>query len=317
MNYKFVNLNLQRRRKPRNRWKFLILLLVISAFFFGLFSLKNGDSTELISPQGFRNIKTLDDVRYDFLEDAVQKSLEGTEGEYGVVIKNLKTSENFFLNQDKIFEPGSLYKLWVMAEVFDQIEKGNLKEDQVLSRGIVTLNNDFRISPDVAEQTSGTITLSVSEALHQMITISHNYAALLLAQKLKLSSIKAFLNEHDFNKSQVGTDGDTPETTASDVAKFYEKLYNGELGSEESSVKMLDLLKKQTLNHKLPKYLPEGTKIAHKTGELGWFSHDSGIIYSEKGDYIIVVLSESKSPAGAEDRIAQLSKAVYTYFHQK
>ncbi len=316
MNYNFTYLDLQKRRK-RKRWgKFIMFLLIIGAFVMAFFSLRQLN-TQLVSPFGTGNIKVQKDIEYGSLKDAVNKPLEGTQGKYAVVIKNLKTSESYSMNQDENFEPGSLYKLWVMAEVFDQIQKGDLKEDEVLSRGIATLNRDFSIDPDVAEQTSGTVTMPVSQALHQMITISHNYAALLLTQKIKLSSVKAFLEEHDFSKSRVGTDGDTSQTTASDVALFYEKLYNGDLGNAENTKKMLDLLKKQTLDHKLPKYLPEGVQIAHKTGELGWFSHDGGIVYSEKGDYIIVVLSESESPAGAEERIARVSKAVYNYFHQK
>lgn len=314
MTYGFTNLNLKKKRK---KWgKLIMFLLTLGTFVVTYFSLKQPD-VQLISPLGSGSIKAQEDIEYRSLEDAVNKSLEGTKGKYAVVIKNLKTSESYSKNQDENFEPGSLYKLWVMAASYDQIQKGDLKEDQVLSRGIVTLNNDFGISPDVAEQTSGTITMSVNEAMHQMITISHNYSALLLAQKVKLSSIKAFLDEYDFNNSQVGTDGDTPKTTASDIALFFEKLYNEELANEESTKKMVDLLKKQTLDHKLPKHLPEGTQIAHKTGEVGWFSHDAGIVYTDKGDYIIVVLSESESPAGAEDRIALVSQAVYNYFHQK
>ena len=89
------------------------------------------------------------------------------------------------------------------------------------------------------------------------------------------------------------------------------------LADEQYTGLMVDLLKGQKLNEKLPKYLPKGTAVAHKTGEIGWFSHDVGIVYSPSGDYIIVVLSESESPAGANDRIAQVSKAVYEYFLKK
>ena len=79
---------------------------------------------------------------------------------------------------------------------------------------------------------------------------------------------------------------------------------------------MLDLLKKQKLNNKLPANLPEGVEIAHKTGEIGYFTHDAGIVYTSKGDYIIVVLSQSDMPSAAEDRIASISKNVYDYFQK-
>jgi beta-lactamase class A len=250
------------------------------------------------------------------LEASINKALEGSKGRYGIAVKNLKTGESFYKDEDSEFEAGSLYKLWTMATVFKQIEAGTLKEDQKLSRTIAYLNQRFSIDPKLAEQTEGGITLTVSQALNQMITISHNYAALLLTEKIRLSSVANFLKQNGFNKSSVGTTGDAPTTTPSDIALFFEKLHKGELGSPDSTQKMLDLLKSQKLNHKIPKNLPNGTVVAHKTGEIGWFTHDGGIIFSEKGEYIIVVLSESPSPKGAEERIADISKAVFDYFNK-
>lgn len=250
------------------------------------------------------------------LKEAVEKALVGTKGTYGIAIKNPKTGESYYLNEHRVFETGSLYKIWILATVFDQIEKGMLKEDEILSQDVSLLNEKFNIASESAEMTEGKITLSVKAAMEQMITISQNYSALVLTEKLKLSSVAAFLTENGFRESTVGTDGSQPTVTSADMALFFEKLYKGELVDEESTEKMLGLLKRQRLNDKLPKYLPQETIIAHKTGELGWFSHDAGIVYSPSGDYIIVVLSESSSPAGAEDRIAKVSKAVYAYFER-
>lgn len=250
------------------------------------------------------------------LEQAVKKALEGTGGRYSVGIKNLKTGETYFFDEDRQYEAGSLYKLWVMATAFDKIQKGELKEEDEMSRTIVFLNQAFGIDPSSAELTSGGITMTVSVALEQMITISHNYAALLLTERLKLSQVKAYLESLNLPKSKVGSDTDPPYTTASDMVMFMEKLYKGELANSENSTKMVELLKRQKLNKKLPKYLPKNTVIGHKTGEIGWFSHDAGIVFSEKGDYIIAVLTETSSPPGAEDRIAQVSKGVFEYFNK-
>ncbi len=248
------------------------------------------------------------------LEEGIKEALEGTTGTYAIVVKNLKTGESYSQNEDVEFEPGSLYKLWVMASVFKQIDAGALSEDDVLSQNIATLNRKFSIDPENAELTSGGITLSVKNALNQMITISHNYAALLLVEKIKLSTVATFLEEYNFSKSKVGTAGGTPITTASDIAKYMEDLYNGKLGTTEHTTEMIELLKKQRLNNKLPSKLPANTIMAHKTGEIGMFTHDAGIVYTPKGDYIIVVLSKSAIPKAAEDRIGNISKSVFNYF---
>jgi beta-lactamase class A len=245
------------------------------------------------------------------LENAVKKALSDTSGSYGIVVKNLKTGESYFLNEHKTYEPASLYKLWVMAATFKQLEAGSLKEDEVLSEDVQVLNDKFHIDPENAELKEGTITLRVSDALNLMIDNSDNYAALLLAERIRNANIQKYLEEHGFEESSLG---EPPQTTPYDIALFFEKLYKGELASGENTQKMMNVLKKQTLNSKLPKYLPQDTLIAHKTGEIGYFTHDAGIVFSDKGDYVIVAMSESDSPAGAEERISDVSKAVFEYF---
>jgi beta-lactamase class A len=248
------------------------------------------------------------------LESAVKTALEGTKGKYAVGIKNLKTGEEYYLNQHEKFESGSLYKLWVMGETFHKVETGELMMEDSLSATYANLNQTFGIDPENAEFTSGGITQSVAQALNQMITISHNGAAMLLTRENKTSTIKKWIDDHGFTESDVGGD---PATSAHDMVKFFDDLQAGKLGNPESTEKMLKMLKDQRLNRKLPADLPNNVEIAHKTGELGMFTHDAGIVYTDKGDYIIAILSESETPAAAEKRIAEVSKAVYDYFQSK
>jgi hypothetical protein len=43
-------------------------------------------------------------------------------------------------------------------------------------------------------------------------------------------------------------------------------------------------------------------------------AHDAGIVFSQAGDYIIVLLSDSDNPSGAMEKEALVSKATYEYF---
>lgn len=249
------------------------------------------------------------------LGDAVQSALVGTHGTYGIVIKDLKTNESYMQNEERPFASGSLYKLWVMATVYEQMEDGKLHMSDELSKNVVDLNKEFSIDPSAAEKTDGTITYSVQDALYQMITISDNYAALLLTDKVGLNNINSFLNEYGFSHSHVGVNGNPPTTTPEDIAGFFEKLYNEQLVDKQSSDSMLDLLKQQKLNDKIPEYLPDDVVVAHKTGELDDVTHDAGIVYAPSGDYLIVVLSEIDDRDLANERIANVSKNVYDYFN--
>lgn len=250
------------------------------------------------------------------LEKIVASALLNTKGEYGVGIINLKTAEQYFLNEHAVFESASLYKLWVMGAVYKKIDDGLLLQDKILSEDIKTLNEKFKINEELAEKKEGNVTLSVREALKQMITKSDNYAALLLAANVRLSNVQVFLNDNGLTESKVGTSELPPTTTTYDITLFFSKLYNGEFSSPVNNEEMMNYLKGQVLNSKLPKYLPLNTVFAHKTGELGQYSHDGGIVFENFGDYIIVVLSKSSSPKDANERIAEISKGVYEYFNK-
>lgn len=285
---------------------FATLGLIVFSLFYFIKAFKNNFSDSLVSPF----LKQTDRS----LEKIVKSSLDGAKGTYGIFIKNLKTDEFYSQDEHRIFESGSLYKIWVMAESFNQIKNGSLKDTEVLSQDVGVLNDKFNIASEEAELADGTISLTVDDAIKQMITISHNYAGLLLTEKIKLSNVAKFLKGNGFNESTVGISGDSPKTTPYDIALFFEKLYKGQLADSEDTNKMLDLLKKQQLNNKLPRYLLEGTIVAHKTGEIHYLTHDGGIVFTNKGDYIIVVMSESNLPTGAEERIARLSEAIFKYF---
>lgn len=229
------------------------------------------------------------------LKKEIEKVLQNIEGRYGIFIKNLSTQETFAQKEQEIFESGSLYKLWVMTAVFEKIKEGSIQEDGVLVADVLDLNRKFVLDLDEAELTEGEIEFSVGSAIEQMITISHNYAALALLDKMEVQSVT--------------------RTTAKDVANFFEKLYFGESIDNGYSRKMTDILLRQTINDRIPKYLPIGTKVAHKTGDIGLFENDAGIVFSQNGDFIIVVLSETKDPVQAADIIAKISQATFNYFN--
>lgn len=247
------------------------------------------------------------------LKEIVDKALDGSKATYAVSINNLKTGESFYLNEHKKFLTASLYKVWVMVVVYDQIQKGRLKENDVLKQDVKILNDEFEIASEDAELNDGTIELRVNDALNKMITVSDNYASLLLTEKIGVSSLKDFLVKNGFNESTVNQ---PPTTTAFDMNLFFKKLYRIELADKESTEKMLNLLKNQSFKDILPKYLSKDVVIAHKTGQLYTVAHDAGIVYTDKGDYIITLLSDSFDIVGAKERMAKISEGVYAYFSQ-
>lgn len=306
-----------RRRRSTFLRKFIVFLVFCFAVYLAITSVyallkkfsTNPTTQKLISPIG----KILPVSISSGLEETVEKSLLGTTGTYAVAIKNMKTGEMYLKNEDRQFEAASLYKLWTMLTVYDQIERGIIDENQELVSTAEELNEKFDIATESAEMKEGEIKMTVKQATSRMITISHNYAALLLSSKIRLSNVQLQMNKYGLIASRLNP----PRTTASDILNYYDKLYKGELVSKERSQEMLELLKLQQLNDRIPLYLPKKTEVAHKTGELGAVKHDAGIVFSEKGDYIIVLMSESSNPKAAAEREAKISQAVYQYFQSK
>lgn len=262
------------------------------------------------------NIERILKIKKVFLNDVVDKALVGAQGEYAISIKSLNEEDSYNLNEHKVYTAASLYKLWVMAAAYQQIQEGKLKQDEVLSSDIAKLNARFKIASEDAELKEGAISATVKESLTQMITISHNYSALLLTQRVGVTNIINFLKENGFTESSLVGKNGLPTISAYDTALFFEKLHNGELANAQYTKEMLDLLKAQERNNKLPLLLPAGTVIAHKTGELNKVSHDAGIVYLSEDEYIIAILSESTYPPGAVERIASISAEVYKYFNE-
>ncbi|MCS6954742.1 MAG: class A beta-lactamase-related serine hydrolase, partial [Candidatus Calescibacterium sp.] len=241
----------------------------------------------------------------------IDKYFNDLDGKFSIVIQHFQTGEYYAINEHEIFQPASLYKLWVMAATMQKVNKGELSKDTQLTENVQSLHDAFNISSESAELINGIISFTVNDAIHQMITISHNYAALLLSKTIRNKTIQSFLDTNGFYESKIGQ---PPQITAADTALFFEKLYRGELINPESSQEMMKILKNQKIRRKLPKHLPKNVIIAHKTGELGLYSHDAGIVFHETGDYMIVVLTETQNPSETEERIADFSRDVFMYF---
>lgn len=78
-------------------------------------------------------------------------------------------------------------------------------------------------------------------------------------------------------------------STPRDMGRLLEMLMRGELLSERSTRVALDILLRQQLNQRIPRFLPPSVPIAHKTGTFLGSRNDAGIIYLPDGSHLITV----------------------------
>jgi beta-lactamase class A len=105
-------------------------------------------------------------------------------------------------------------------------------------------------------------------------------------------------------------------TTAYDLMLLFERLGQRSAVSPEADEAMINILLDQKFNDAIPALLPEGVKVAHKTGWITRVRHDSGLVILPDGrQYALVILTKDWESDEANTLImAQLSRKIYDYF---
>lgn len=250
-----------------------------------------------------------------------QKKTKDLNSDFAIYIKDLKTQKIYEYNSSKTFPAASLYKIPVMYTTYNKMKKGQMQKTDELSKPQKELDEILSTSKNIDQTDAASpspttseeetiISYPVSEALRLMVTISDNYAAILLAENLGWSNIDSYMAGEGFSDIDLISE-DSPFLNAETIGRLLEKIYSHQAVSYKASEEMLDLLAAQRINDRIPKYLPDSVKIAHKTGELNGVRNDAGIIYGKNSDYIFVFLSQTDDPLQADETIASLTKNFY------
>lgn len=250
------------------------------------------------------------------LEQVVLVSIAGDEGQehgeehFAVVVKNLADGQGMALAPERTFYAASVFKTWVMLEVFHQREAGLLDFDELY------IVSDYYESFGLRQGEAATCEqVTVDQALGRMLAVSDNMAANLLLDRVGSTNVNATLRRLGLEISSVPADGSLP-TNAGDMALLLEAIARGDVVNEAARDEMLELLASESIADRLPSLLPEGTRVAHKTGNWQNATHDAGIVFSPQATYIIVVLTDLGYQDDGATRIAKVSRAVYDYYNE-
>ena len=220
---------------------------------------------------------------------------DGTE--YSVYLNLPTKSGEEFVYNSKPMRSASMIKVFIMAAVMDKAEHGELDIDEIL---ILRESDKVGGAGILAGYSSGT-ELTLREVMELMITHSDNTATNIVIDRIGMSTINEYIQREgyndtvlqrkmmDFNAVDAGLEN---FSSVYDLGSFFKRLYNYECVSKEFDKIMLDFLVRQTDTDCFPAALPD-KKIAHKTGALDGLYDDGGIIYSDEGDSILVIMTEN------------------------
>ena len=208
-------------------------------------------------------------------------------------------------NPDGRVVTASLYKLAILAHV------ERLVEAKKLSYADTITIEAADVTVDGAGEPPGTV-FTIDAALEAMITYSDNGPALAFLRTLGAAAINATLvDQHIPGFVLTVTADDDNFVTPRALGTYFSLLSQRKLVSAAGSDRMLARLERQHINDRLPRDLPAGTAVAHKTGDLVGLSHDAGIIKTPQGPRVAVALTSGGTPLGASQLIAGLGSLVY------
>lgn len=265
------------------------------------------------------------------LKDAwqeVEELIKRAPGEAGLFVKDMATGEVMEHRADERFPAASVIKIPVLVEVLRQAEEGSLE----LDKSVDIRTEDIVGGTGILKELKSIFALSILDLLTLMIVISDNTAANICIDYVGMDAVNHRMVQYglcqtllqrkmmDLAARERGLDN---WTTPRESGHLLELILNTEILSSKMSGLAIDVMAKQQVNDRIPLYLPEGMRVAHKTGELPGIRHDVGVVFYPDRPVVVAVLtkgftdplSQKLSGGNASSLIAYVSRCVFEAYN--
>jgi beta-lactamase class A len=229
-----------------------------------------------------------------------------------VYLRDFSSSEWISINENELYNPGSLFKVPVLMTYL----KMNELSPGVLNKEI-SYTQRFTLNKEVAFK-SKSIQLGnkykVKELLKYMIEYSDNNATILLTSSLDNAIfIKLFT---DFDMKAPIINAEQYQLSAQQYSYFMRAIYNASYLSVENSEYAAELLTKCDFKDGIMLGLPKGIQVAHKFGESGTSVdrqlHESAIVYLDGKSYLLTIMTKGKDIKVLSKLMGDISRLVYS-----
>ena len=278
------------------------------------------------------------------LESDIRTIIENSGAEMALSALHLESGQRIDVDAERVFPMCSVLKIPVLVEAFRQIDAGRFTLDdrwelttaeKNLPSGILvffadglepTVKDLLTLMMIVSDNTATDMVMhrlgkgSVTSTMHSLgltdihvpLTIRELFDDLLPSSD-PTQNLLALAGAGPRNREGIcyslGPDNDVGTPAA--LTELLARIWRGEIISRTACDAMLEILLKQQLNDRLPRYLPPGTPCAHKTGTLPGIRNDSGIIYaSENAHVAVTVFSLWDDEAVSDDPIARSEQPI-------
>ncbi len=215
---------------------------------------------------------------------------------------------------NELFHAASTMKVPVMIEVFRRAEAG---EWAMSDRVVVDPNFKSFLdnTPYVVDARGHMETMigkeeTLLKITEQMIVVSDNLATNILITMCGAANITETMRKLGVEDGYVlrcvqdipaFRNGFSNRMTPGGLTRMMEAIENGEVAGAASTGEMKRILLDQEYNDMIPRHLPDGIEVGHKTGSITGHRHDTAIVYSPDGTYFLTVMVAEYDGAGEDE----------------
>ena len=252
----------------------------------------------------------------------------GSAADVAVAFRTLDGGDELLIHPDVEYHAASTMKVPVMIELYRQARAGALRlEDEmpivnefhsIVDGSPYKLDVSDDSDADVYKRVGGR--MSYRALCEAMITVSSNFAANLLIERLGAKRIQATTDAlgapgmHVLRGVEDGkafSKGLNNTTTARALMTLMEKIAKGQAVDKAASDEMIGILERQKFNDRIPAGLPPGTRVAHKTGEITRIQHDAAIVYTDRPFVLVVLVRGVQDPKAGSALAAAITRVLY------
>jgi beta-lactamase class A len=259
-------------------------------------------------------------ILWQKLDATVRNIDQHLDGVLGVHILDLTTGHSLSLNADEVFPTASSIKIAILAEFYRQVQQGKLKFTDLYTLQSSDLVGGSGISGEFAP---GATRLTLRDVAVLMISVSDNSMTNVLIDRIGMDNVNALLDSLGLAHTRLrrkmmdlraATEGRENVSSPREMALLLKALYDGKVLNKELTEDFFKLLSIPKESY-IPRYLPEGLRVANKPGELEGVRTDSGIVFTGKRPFVISVMTAyDRNERDAGEAISRISAATWEMF---
>ena len=256
--------------------------------------------------------------------------LAGFSGTFGLAAKRLDDGLRLGLNDTQVFPAASVVKLPMLIAALQRVERGELE----LGQRFEMTAEERAGGSGVLQVCDGGLHLTLRDILSLMIVVSDNTATNMIldvlggpdvinqqfaSMNLEVTRVYGKLQVAWERKTEAQRQGKLAQLTPSEMLGLLERLWNRALLGPEMRALALEILGQQQYTEMIGRNLPDGTKVATKSGQITGVRNDVGFVLTARPYMIAMASRDGQDARYHVDNegvlvAARVSRLVFDYF---